>query len=91
MAWAGLAGTLLLNVWQFELGVCWHPPVSQADSHACLLATLPAFRMGFNDQEIVALSGAHTLGRCHADRSGFVGPWTNGEQVEGGSACLVPL
>ncbi|KAL4857583.1 Cytochrome c peroxidase [Chlorella vulgaris] len=35
------------------------------------------YRMGFNDQEIVALSGAHTLGRCHADRSGFVGPWTN--------------
>ena len=24
----------------------------------------------------VALSGAHALGRCHADRSGFVGPWT---------------
>jgi cytochrome c peroxidase len=34
-------------------------------------------RMGFNDQEIVALSGAHGLGRCHPDRSGFVGPWTN--------------
>ncbi|KAI6711048.1 hypothetical protein JHW43_006398 [Diplocarpon mali] len=34
------------------------------------------YRMGFNDQEIVALSGAHALGRCHADRSGFVGPWT---------------
>lgn len=32
---------------------------------------------GFNDQEIVALSGAHTLGRCHADRSGYVNPWTN--------------
>ena len=32
--------------------------------------------MGFNDQEIVALSGAHALGRCHADRSGFDGPWT---------------
>ena len=32
--------------------------------------------MGFNDQEIVALSGAHTLGRCHTDRSGFSGPWT---------------
>lgn len=30
----------------------------------------------FNDQEIVALSGAHALGRCHADRSGFDGPWT---------------
>mmetsp|Transcript_16156 Transcript_16156/g.56370 ORF Transcript_16156/g.56370 Transcript_16156/m.56370 type:complete len:424 (-) Transcript_16156:1283-2554(-) len=34
-------------------------------------------RMGFNDQEIVALSGAHTLGRCHLVRSGFDGPWTN--------------
>ncbi|KXZ45115.1 hypothetical protein GPECTOR_58g564 [Gonium pectorale] len=34
-------------------------------------------RMGFDDRDIVALSGAHTLGRCHADRSGFVGPWTN--------------
>jgi len=35
------------------------------------------YRMGFNDQEIVALIGAHTLGRCHTDRSGFDGPWTN--------------
>ncbi|KAK4575188.1 heme peroxidase [Recurvomyces mirabilis] len=33
-------------------------------------------RMGFNDQEIVALSGAHAIGRCHTDRSGFEGPWT---------------
>lgn len=34
------------------------------------------YRMGFNDQEIVALAGAHALGRCHTDRSGFDGPWT---------------
>jgi cytochrome c peroxidase len=34
------------------------------------------YRMGFNDQEIVALAGAHALGRCHADRSGYDGPWT---------------
>jgi catalase (peroxidase I) len=34
------------------------------------------YRMGFNDQEIVALLGAHTLGRCHVDRSGYHGPWT---------------
>lgn len=34
------------------------------------------YRMGFNDQEIVALTGAHALGRAHADRSGFDGPWT---------------
>eukprot|EP01036_Dinobryon_divergens_P026150 gene26150-34762_t len=33
-------------------------------------------RMGFNDQEIVALSGAHALGRCHLANSGFEGPWT---------------
>jgi hypothetical protein len=34
-------------------------------------------RMGFTDQEIVALSGGHTLGRCHQVRSGFDGPWTS--------------
>jgi len=32
--------------------------------------------MGFNDREIVALIGAHCLGRCHKDRSGYEGPWT---------------
>ncbi len=32
-------------------------------------------RMGFGDREIVALSGAHALGRCHAEASGYVGPW----------------
>ena len=34
-------------------------------------------RMGFDDRDIVALSGAHTLGRCHKTRSGFDGPWTH--------------
>lgn len=33
-------------------------------------------RMGFNDKEIVLLSGAHCLGRCHKERSGFEGQWT---------------
>merc|ERR1712100_380581 len=32
---------------------------------------------GFDDMAIVALSGAHTLGRCHPERSGFEGPWTD--------------
>jgi cytochrome c peroxidase len=34
------------------------------------------YRMGFSDREIVALLGAHSLGRCHTDRSGYTGPWT---------------
>jgi len=36
-------------------------------------------RMGFDDQEIVALLGAHAMGRCHTDASGYWGPWTNAE------------
>lgn len=34
------------------------------------------YRMGFDDREIVALSGAHGLGACHTDRSGYWGPWS---------------
>ncbi|XP_048335321.2 L-ascorbate peroxidase 3-like isoform X1 [Ziziphus jujuba] len=34
------------------------------------------YRMGLSDRDIVALSGGHTLGRAHKDRSGFDGPWT---------------
>lgn len=37
------------------------------------------YRMGFDDREIVALLGAHALGRCYPDRSGYSGPWTNAE------------
>ncbi|KAK3038392.1 hypothetical protein RJ639_030558 [Escallonia herrerae] len=33
-------------------------------------------RMGLSDKDIVALSGGHTLGRCHKERSGFERPWT---------------
>ncbi|KAG8387740.1 hypothetical protein BUALT_Bualt02G0052800 [Buddleja alternifolia] len=34
-------------------------------------------QMGLTDLDIVALSGGHTLGRCHPERSGFDGPWTS--------------
>ena len=39
------------------------------------------YRMGLNDVEIVALSGGHTLGRAHMERSGFDGPWTKNENI----------
>lgn len=34
------------------------------------------YRMGLNDKDIVALSGAHALGGAHKDRSGFDGNFT---------------
>lgn len=48
------------------------PDGAQAADH---LRAVFQQRMGFSDQEIVCLSGAHNLGRCHPDRSGFQGPW----------------
>ncbi|KAJ3349765.1 heme peroxidase [Entophlyctis luteolus] len=48
------------------------PDASQGASHIREVF----YRMGFNDRDIVALSGAHSLGRCHTDRSGYTGPWT---------------
>lgn len=35
------------------------------------------YRMGLSDKDIVALSGGHTLGKAHPERSGFdAKPWT---------------
>ncbi|EKG04548.1 ascorbate-dependent peroxidase, putative [Trypanosoma cruzi] len=34
-------------------------------------------RLGFNDEETVALIGAHTCGECHLENTGYVGPWTH--------------
>ena len=48
------------------------PDASLASDHIRQVFT---HQMGFNDREAVALIGAHNLGRCHSDRSGFHGPW----------------
>lgn len=38
------------------------------------------YRMGLGDQDIVALSGAHTLGRARPERSGW-GEWRCDENI----------
>ncbi|KAK4340468.1 hypothetical protein RND71_041930 [Anisodus tanguticus] len=48
------------------------------------------YRMGLSDKDIVALSGAHTLGRAHPERSGFDGPWTK-EPLEFDNSYFVEL
>ncbi|CAO3628842.1 unnamed protein product [Cunninghamella blakesleeana] len=48
------------------------PDAGQGESHIRDIF----YRMGFNDQEIVALTGCHALGRLHPDRSGFDGTWS---------------
>lgn len=49
------------------------PDATKGSDH---LRTVFIKQMGLSDQDIVALSGGHTLGRAHKERSGFEGPWT---------------
>lgn len=46
------------------------PPFEDGSADAAAHLRAVFGRMGFNDQEIVALSGAHTIGRAFAERSG---------------------
>lgn len=38
-------------------------------------------RFGFDDQEVVALLGAHILGKTHLKNSGFEGPWDDDQNI----------
>ena len=58
--------------------VLFHPSLSLV---LFLPGTCVIKGMGFSDKEIVALLGAHALGRCHTDRSGYWGPWTFAENA----------
>ncbi|KAL3916294.1 MAG: hypothetical protein SGPRY_006884, partial [Prymnesium sp.] len=52
------------------------PPGMLPDPHATADELRSVFsRMGFNDRDIVALLGAHTIGICRMVNSGFRGPW----------------
>ncbi|KAK7307471.1 hypothetical protein VNO77_40571 [Canavalia gladiata] len=48
------------------------PDPNQGASHLRLIFN----RMGLDDKDIVVLSGAHTLGEAHKNRSDFEGQWT---------------
>mmetsp|Transcript_2359 Transcript_2359/g.4464 ORF Transcript_2359/g.4464 Transcript_2359/m.4464 type:complete len:317 (-) Transcript_2359:401-1351(-) len=49
-----------------------YPPFGDGASDAARHLRNVFYRMGFNDREIVALSGAHTIGRAFKERSGVV-------------------
>lgn len=58
------------------------PDADKGCKHATIKHVRDIFyRMGFNDRDIVALLGAHALGRCHTDASGYWGPWTFAENT----------
>jgi len=65
-------------VWEGKTHTCGRLPGADCGSPDKTAAHLRYIfnRMGFDDKEIVALSGAHGLGACHTERSGFWGPWT---------------
>ncbi|KAK3255796.1 hypothetical protein CYMTET_35041 [Cymbomonas tetramitiformis] len=51
------------------------PDAEQSHAHVVEVFT----RLGFTTEEMVALMGAHTLGRCQTQNSGYNGPWVNSE------------
>lgn len=57
----------LLSLLAAAAGAPYHDGSSAAGDHLRRIF----YRMGMTDQEIVALSGAHTLGRARPERSGW--------------------
>ena len=59
------------SVYSSFLFCYWFRKMRFSLNNSCFL--LPSI---YSTSEIVALSGAHALGRCHETASGFSGPWT---------------
>jgi hypothetical protein len=59
--------SVLLSLLAAAAGAPYHDGSAAAGDHLRRIF----YRMGMNDQEIVALSGAHTLGRARPERSGW--------------------
>ncbi|KAI8612559.1 heme peroxidase, partial [Chytriomyces sp. MP71] len=57
-----------------EVGAGFGAPNSASESPADLQAFFSHFNL--QDRQVVALMGAHQLGFCHLNKTGFNGPWS---------------
>lgn len=47
----------------------------------CIFCSSPVLYLLDSQSRFFLLTGAHAMGRCHTDRSGYWGPWTNAENT----------
>eukprot|EP01062_Namystynia_karyoxenos_P078096 TRINITY_DN7997_c0_g1_i1.p1 TRINITY_DN7997_c0_g1~~TRINITY_DN7997_c0_g1_i1.p1 ORF type:complete len:504 (+),score=110.22 TRINITY_DN7997_c0_g1_i1:74-1513(+) len=82
-----LGGPTVVPLWHFGRIDCQSdlqvapigmvPDPRLAGEQGCLRILGEFLRMGFTIRQCVALMGAHTVGRCHPEYSGYSGQWTS--------------